>query len=94
MVGVRVAGRVGEMLGVTVQPGGMAGKFGKMEQAVIAAASKSPKRRRCPERVEGRAVFIPILYWQKMRPSSEVVIELCVNYNYFAQVSIFKKEET
>jgi hypothetical protein len=29
-----------------------------------------------------------------MRPSSEVVIELCVNYNYFAQVSIFKKEET
>jgi hypothetical protein len=55
MVGVRVAGGVGEMLGVTVQPGGMAGRFGKREQAVIAEASQSPRRR--------RVYFILFLYW-------------------------------
>jgi hypothetical protein len=52
---VRVAGGVGVILGVTVQPGGMAGRLGNKEQAVIAVASQSPRRR--------RVYFILILYW-------------------------------
>ena len=55
MVGVRVAGEVGEMLGVTVQPGGMVGRLGKREQAVIAVASQNPRMKRMS--------FILILYW-------------------------------
>jgi hypothetical protein len=43
------------MLGVTVQPGGMVGRFGRMEQAVIATTSQSPEMR--------RMYFIPFLYW-------------------------------
>jgi hypothetical protein len=54
-VGVNVASGVGDMLGVIVQPGGMVGRFGRMEQAVIATAIQSPKRR--------RMCFIPFLYW-------------------------------
>ena len=80
MVGVNVASGVGVMLGVSVQPGGRVGKFGRMEQAVIATASKSPVKRRCPERVEGRVYFIPFLYWEKMEKSSEVKFGLCVIY--------------
>jgi len=60
------------MLGVSVQPGGRVGKFGRMEHAVIATASKSPRKRRCPEPVEGRVCLIPFLYWQKREKSSEV----------------------
>jgi hypothetical protein len=55
IVGVRVAAGVGVVLGVTVQPGGMAGRFGRTEQAVMAAASQSPVKR--------RVYFIPFLYW-------------------------------
>jgi len=58
------------MLGVIVQPGGMVGRPGRMEQAVIAAAIQSPRMRRYPERVEGRMCFIPFLYWQKTGESS------------------------
>jgi hypothetical protein len=64
MVGVEVAARVGVMLGVSVQPGGMVGKFWKMEQADIVTASKSPRKR--------RMYFIPFLYWQKRETSSKV----------------------
>jgi hypothetical protein len=55
MVGVNVATGVGDMLGVIVQPGGMLGRFGRMEQAVIAVTSQSPEMKRID--------FIPILYW-------------------------------
>jgi hypothetical protein len=55
MVGVNVASGVGELLGVTVQPGGMLGRLGRMEQAVIAVASQSPRR--------VRVYLIPFLYW-------------------------------
>jgi hypothetical protein len=41
-----VAAGVGLILGVKVQPGGIVGKFGKAEQAVIATASTSPERKR------------------------------------------------
>jgi hypothetical protein len=55
MVGVSVAWRVGDRLGVTVQPGGMMEMSGRKEQAVIAAASQSPRKR--------RMYFILFLYW-------------------------------
>jgi len=54
---------VGEMLGVTVQPGGMLGRFGRMEQALIAMIIQSPRRR--------RVYFIPFLYWQNTGASSK-----------------------
>lgn len=75
MVGVEVASGVGVVLGVRVQPGGRVGKFGKMEHAVIAVASQSPRKKRRPVRrrlrrvsesirlVDGRVKFIPFLYW-------------------------------
>jgi len=62
MVGVSVAGGVGEILGVTVQPGGMVGRPGRMEQAVMAAASKSPRMR--------RGNFIPFLYRERQVSST------------------------
>jgi hypothetical protein len=54
-VGVKVASGVGELLGVSVQPGGMLGRFGRKEHAVIAVAIQSPKRM--------RMYFILFLYW-------------------------------
>ena len=59
MVGVEVASGVEVTFGVRVQPGGMVGKPGRMEQAVIAVASQSPRKMRRPERrrfVEDRVV--------------------------------------
>jgi hypothetical protein len=55
MVGVNVASGVGDMLGVIVQPGGIVGRFGRMEQPVIAVISQSPRKR--------RVYFILFLYW-------------------------------
>jgi hypothetical protein len=65
-VGVDVAAGVGEMLGVTVQPGGRVGKLGKMEQPATEITSQNPKRnRRC---------FILVLYWQNTKASSGFIL--------------------
>ena len=55
MVGVNVGSGEMVMLGVTVQPGGMVGRFGRTEQAAMDRASQNPSRR--------RRIFIPFLYW-------------------------------
>jgi hypothetical protein len=63
MVGVDVAARVGDALGVTVQPGGMAGMFGSMEQPAMERASQSPRMKRIfeAEVVVGLVYFILFL---------------------------------
>jgi len=65
MVGVNVASGVGDRLGVDVKSGGWVGRPGRMEQAVIAAASQSPRMMRSSDakRVEGQMCFILFLYW-------------------------------
>jgi hypothetical protein len=77
-VGVKVASGVGDWLGVRVQPGGMMGMSGRIEQPAMERASQSLRMR--------REVFIPFLYWQTTGASSKVVFEMCVIYNRFLQV--------
>ena len=74
MVGVNVAAGVGDRLGVTVQPGGKVGMFGRMEQPAMERTSQRLRRRRW-------YFFILFLYFQKTAASSKVVFELCVIYN-------------
>lgn len=62
MVGVDVGAGVNVWLGVSVQPGGRVGKFGKREHAVNAVASQNPRKM--------RVVFILFLYWQKRSVST------------------------
>ncbi len=66
MVGVNVAAGEGVRLGVTVQPGGMAGIFSRVEHASRDVASQNPIKRRSVERCdrfEECLIIIPFLYW-------------------------------
>jgi hypothetical protein len=59
---------------VTIPPVGAGELPEGSEQPSIAKASQSVEKM--------RAYFIPILYWQKIKPSSKVVFESCVIYNH------------